>query len=58
MQTLEFLELQMRNFSGYHFCFYFIYIVFCFILLYFIFFNIKGDFQICISVPLIDFINS
>ena len=54
MQTPEFLELQIRNFSGYHlFLFYFILFI-----LIFLSTNIKGDFQIWISVPLIDFINS
>ena len=60
MQTPEFLELQMQNFSGYHYfnfiLFYFILFIYLFI--YFLSTNIKGDFQIWISVPLIDFINS
>ena len=60
MQTPEFLELQMRNFSGYHlFLFYLYFILFYFTLFhFFLSTNIKGDFQIWISVPLIDFINS
>ena len=60
MQTREILELQMQNFSGYHYfnfiLFYFILFIYLFI--YFLSTNIKGDFQIWISVPLIDFINS
>ena len=50
MQPPEFLELQMRNlFKG---------IIYFYFILFFLSTNTKGDFQIWIGAPLIDFINS
>ena len=50
MQPPEFLELQMRNlFKG---------IIYFYFIFFFLSTNIKGDFQIWIGAPLIDFINS
>ena len=54
--------LRITNAKFFRVSFVFILFMFYFVLFYFISFffstNIKGDFQICISVPLIDFINS